>query len=285
MTNRLRFIVSTLAALLAAASPLPAELQPPRPIQVVEPRYPIALIDNPVAGEAMIQLTITAEGDVENVSVVEATRPEFGAAAAEAVRQWHFSPAVEDGKPVPLKTRIPIRFAAQDPEHLLVSFIEKTVGYDVWTDVFEDYEVYAEDNLAKMPRPVVYAPPRYPAALEGTGRVVNMTIQGLVSPRGRFHNPIPLDEANREFLLNAILYLADRSYTAGRNRAGDRVWAMTTFDVRFEPLADSLRRDQQDALEDMQREDKEAAKQFATLYRELLKQFNSNQNRRADGGN
>ncbi len=258
-------------------TPLSAETQPPRPLDVVQPNYPIELLQNPVAGEALIQLTITESGAVEDVKIVEASLPEFGEAAIAAVRLWHFSPATKDGKPVALKTRIPIRFAAPDPEHLLVGYIERTAGYDVWTNAFEDYKVYTEDHLSKLPEPITTAPPPYPSRLQDSGETVTMRIQGLVSPDGKFHNPILLDEDHQEFLLHAILYLADRIYTPGRNQSNERVWAMRTFDVRFEPPPDSLRRDKLDAIENMQQEDNEAE------IREQLKQFNSDRNARTGG--
>ena len=71
----------------------------PVPITYCDPVYPHALILTGQRGEAAVAFTVTPAGRVRNVSVLDATAPEFGAALAAAVRHWAFRPGqTSEGK-------------------------------------------------------------------------------------------------------------------------------------------------------------------------------------------
>ena len=63
---------------------------------------------NPVV---TLSCLVGANGDVETVKVVKAPDPRLGADAAAAVRDWQFVPGVKDGKPVPMRITLEVRFA------------------------------------------------------------------------------------------------------------------------------------------------------------------------------
>ncbi|HVW22286.1 MAG TPA: energy transducer TonB [Opitutaceae bacterium] len=96
----------TVAADSAAADRNPA------PYVLVPPRYPAALQKSGPAGQATIRCRIGADGIVSSAAVVRADRPEFGAAAADAVSQWLFLPAVRGRRYAPAQVDIPVVFTA-----------------------------------------------------------------------------------------------------------------------------------------------------------------------------
>ena len=76
---------------------------PPKPVDLVSPQYPSALKDQGTGGEVTVAFTVDTSGRVQDVEVREASNPEFGEAALEAVRRWRFKPAMRDGEPVEVR--------------------------------------------------------------------------------------------------------------------------------------------------------------------------------------
>ena len=96
-----------------AAPPPPGALAANR---TPPPRYPSAAVEQGIDGTVVLVVDIDAEGRPLDV-VVEKSTPAgvFDQAAIDAARQWRFTPAVENGKAVPGRVRVPIRFEADDP--------------------------------------------------------------------------------------------------------------------------------------------------------------------------
>lgn len=88
--------------------------QMPRPIKQVAPTLPPDHGDA-VEGEALIECIVDTRGRPQLPRVVRATNPGLGWAAATAVAQWRFEPALKDGAPVACRARLPIRFKAPAP--------------------------------------------------------------------------------------------------------------------------------------------------------------------------
>lgn len=81
-----------------------------RPFFGPGPVFPKNLPQSVRTGRALVKLSISREGAVAESSVLEASAPEFGLAALEAVRQWRFLPKVEAGQPVASVVRMPFEF-------------------------------------------------------------------------------------------------------------------------------------------------------------------------------
>ncbi|HLL84469.1 MAG TPA: energy transducer TonB [Longimicrobium sp.] len=100
--------------------------------------YPAKLKAQGVAGSALLDVHVDAEGRVSEVDIVNRPgnaehqtnravlegqngtevletndRPEFGAAAQAALRQTRFQPALKEGKPVAYKLRMTVQFDPQ----------------------------------------------------------------------------------------------------------------------------------------------------------------------------
>lgn len=78
------------------------------------PRYPVAAAQQGVSGKVLLVVDVAADGSVRGVEI-EKSEPAgvFDAATLEAVKQWRFEPALENGKPVAGRVRIPVDFEVE----------------------------------------------------------------------------------------------------------------------------------------------------------------------------
>jgi TonB family protein len=83
---------------------------PPVIRRMVEPIYPLSLLLTETEGRAMIEFIVAVDGRVESARIHEATHPELGARAMEAVRHWRFLPAVRNQRTVKTRMRVPVMF-------------------------------------------------------------------------------------------------------------------------------------------------------------------------------
>ena len=63
----------------------------------------------------IVEALIDESGNVFAADVVQSPSEVLNAATLAAVRNWQFSPAIEDGKPAMKVVRIPINFNLVDP--------------------------------------------------------------------------------------------------------------------------------------------------------------------------
>lgn len=75
-------------------------------VKVVDPVFPLDLLLKGISGSATVSYTLSQSGMPQELRVVEATDPEFGAALAAAVEMCEFSTASTSGHPLigPLET-------------------------------------------------------------------------------------------------------------------------------------------------------------------------------------
>lgn len=199
-----RLILFFLAGGLSFSS-LHAAFTPVKLLQGVQPTYPEELKLYGEDGEAKIRATIDESGSVAEAAIVEATHPAFGAAALEAVKDWRFRPAEEDGKPVPQTVVIPIIFKLSFKDR-----INALAGYEVFVEIGElTDKVHTWKDVKK------YFPLRtnhsrvipYPEALAGSGINEEFSVQCVISPDGLILNPSILNLRNKELAVPALEHL------------------------------------------------------------------------------
>jgi len=88
----------------------------PQVLTRVEPQYPPDARKARIAGIAIIEASIDETGIVRDVKVVKDLAYGLGDAAADAVRQWTFAPALLDGKPVATKFNLTVNFKLDGDE-------------------------------------------------------------------------------------------------------------------------------------------------------------------------
>ena len=92
---------STTASAGNTASASAAGTHPAVLLRNVPPRYPTTAVRANQEGWVEVAFTITPEGTVDDVKVVDAEpRHVFDRAATEAVSRWKYQPATQDGSPV-----------------------------------------------------------------------------------------------------------------------------------------------------------------------------------------
>lgn len=78
----------------------------------VQPVYPRPAITRELEGHVVVEYTVTRQGTVAGISVVESSDPLFESAAASAVARFRYRPKIVDGLPVEVRgvrTRLEFR--------------------------------------------------------------------------------------------------------------------------------------------------------------------------------
>jgi TonB family protein len=77
------------------------------------PRYPQDAIQNKQEGTVILKVLVGADGTPRTISVDPATQaaPSLIKAASDAAMQWHFNPAVKNGKPIESYAKVPVNFS------------------------------------------------------------------------------------------------------------------------------------------------------------------------------
>ena len=85
---------------------------PPELIHEESPHFPKSALNKFVDVFVLVRLTVGADGHAANATVERAPTADFAAAALEAVRQFVFKPARQNGHPISTKLMIDIHFEA-----------------------------------------------------------------------------------------------------------------------------------------------------------------------------
>lgn len=119
--------VETTAAETVPPNQVGQNISAPIPVVLSDPKIPISR-KLPKHGRCFLGITIDADGVPQNIHVVRELEPELDSNATEAVRNWHFKPALRDGStPVAVEGTVVATFVYIDKEPVsFVSFIPET---------------------------------------------------------------------------------------------------------------------------------------------------------------
>jgi TonB family protein len=87
-----------------------ADLSQPMATRKVDPKYPIQLMRENVAGTVILYAVIHADGTVGNVRILRGVDDRIDQYASQAVAQWQFQPATKNGAPVDVEATFQIPF-------------------------------------------------------------------------------------------------------------------------------------------------------------------------------
>jgi TonB family protein len=80
-------------------------------LKTVQPLYPVKAENNKIEGWVDVEFTVAETGKVKDASVRASSYPGvFDEAAVKAVSQWRYKPVLRDGKAVPVRSQIRVRF-------------------------------------------------------------------------------------------------------------------------------------------------------------------------------
>lgn len=103
------------------------EKSPVRPVYQVPPDYPIDAELVALAGEVVVEFVVGEKGEVQNPQVVKTTHSVFNEAALQAIKQWGFVPARENGHPKASRMRVP--FVFKQPKGLMTPDVQIRLPY------------------------------------------------------------------------------------------------------------------------------------------------------------
>lgn len=191
-------LVATAAEPAAPAAAPKRKVQAPVAIRTVAPVHPPELKKDFIGGEVVLECLVDATGEVGEIKVIEESHPGFAAAAEEALRQWEFQPGTIDGQTAPVRIRVPFDFRLS-PDEILSSI----AGRPVYEEIKET--VIPAQQLPAWPRPLQLYSPRYPAALEGTGKYGKVVVNITIDKEGKVINPRIVKSTYPEFIIPALV--------------------------------------------------------------------------------
>jgi TonB family protein len=69
------------------------------------PVYPAIAKSQRISGQVLVEITVGADGSVEDVVVVQSPSPLLNQAAIDAAKRMKFDPALSDGAPIRSKIK------------------------------------------------------------------------------------------------------------------------------------------------------------------------------------
>jgi len=98
--------------------PVDGKVMEDRLVKRVDPVYPELALRAKIAGTVRLWVVINERGEVANVKVIAGGGPLLQPAAVEAVRQWRYSPYVDEtGRAIPVVTNVNVTFKLPKQMH------------------------------------------------------------------------------------------------------------------------------------------------------------------------
>ena len=93
----------------ASAVRVSGPVKPPHKIKDVAPVYPSIARSARIDGTVQLEATVGLDGKVVGARVLQSV-PMLDQAALDAVQQWQYEPATQNGKPVPVVMKVNVKF-------------------------------------------------------------------------------------------------------------------------------------------------------------------------------
>jgi protein TonB len=93
----------------ATAVRVSGPVRPPHKIRDVAPVYPAMARSAHIDGTVQLEATVGQDGKVVDARVLQSV-PMLDKAALDAVQQWQYEPATQNGKPIPVLLKVNVKF-------------------------------------------------------------------------------------------------------------------------------------------------------------------------------
>ncbi len=87
------------------------DMTPPKATRSPDPEFPDLPADAEPRGIVVMLIGVDAHGRVEPVHVLQSSGEAFEKSAVATVKTWRFKPAKKNGRPVPVKITVEMRFS------------------------------------------------------------------------------------------------------------------------------------------------------------------------------
>lgn len=193
----------------------------PEIVAVADPVWPLEALLKGEAGSATVEFTVTETGMVTELSLIDATQPEFGQSLLAAMQGWLFNPAIDQNHVVAVRLRRHVDFTpfptdatdATDPAdpdaRVLAALKQNAIGTAKGLD-------------AKL-APLYRVSPEYPATLRSAGAPAGRAeLEIVIDREGRVRLPRIVNATQPEFGWSAATAVAQWVFAAP-NRGGQPV--------------------------------------------------------------
>lgn len=214
---------SSVSAEQPASKPAAPAVSPPVAIRRIAPQHPAALRDQD--GDATIECLVSETGEIRDVQVKSASSPEFGEAAAEALKQWQFKAGERNGTPVAMRISIPFTFTVPTRNGL-----EKFAKRSLYEEINEPVVPVLE--LGSLPVPKKMVQPKYPAELAGSGKRGKAVVSLVINKEGKVVNPRIAFATYPEFVAPALAAAVSLDFPPQLGPKKEKVYV--SMDVQFD---------------------------------------------------
>lgn len=159
------------------------------------PAYPRSLLQERVTGNAKVSVVLDQLGTVQDVTVVEATHPDFGAATKAMIQNWEFAPALKAGKPISVQFSFEHQFQLNQRDNGISDETLEALRY-VKSYPAEVYELSALDASPKALYRPEAADPRKTQATAST--VDTVQIEFIIDREGSVQLPRIVSATNMD---------------------------------------------------------------------------------------
>jgi TonB family protein len=183
--------------------------------QTVQANYPPSLLLQGVSsGEVWVMITVDETGALTDAMVTRYTHPEFASEALHTLRSCRFSPAMENGIPVSVRTELRLSFESTGQIMTLDagSTLQQLTAFSYRPDYVE--RLCSPTQLDRVPAPTETVSPRHPGhapngPIEGGRAVLDFIIDEQGVPR----MPVLISSTNRSFANAAVEALSRWRFT------------------------------------------------------------------------
>jgi TonB family protein len=185
----------------------------------VEPTFPdMARMEGVPEGHVALAIRQHPDGSPADILVLQATDPLFGAAAAEAARQWRFEPTNDPTRLAARVVRMGFRlsgvvvypFGKRNFETLRLALGEK--------EMRDPVRVPRVQSLPQAPKPLAQPMPVYPEALQAKAVTGQAAVRFYVDEEGRVRMPEVIEATTPEFADAALRAVAQWRYEPPQDR-------------------------------------------------------------------
>lgn len=195
----------------------------PQPVSLAEPIYPRERLVAGERGSATVEFTVSERGAVEDISLKDASAPEFGSALLAAVETWAFEPALVEKKSAESKLVVTHKFSPPETGQLYRFLLALQPG---------GTGVGGAGGLDAPIRPIWRVAPPFPRALKGEKKGGRAVIMFIIDREGRARLPLVKSATQPEFGWAAATAVAQWVF-APPHRGGEAVEVQVSIPVDF----------------------------------------------------
>lgn len=222
----MKFALYALPCYLAAlAGGWAVENSPLQIEQIVEPRFPGSFAFSAIShGEASVIINVDAAGHLADLLVSGYTHKAFADEAVAALKQWRFTPAYDQGKPVGTRAELKFDFSATGrvvsliPSDTMDAFLSRNLFQPKFIR-----RICLPHELDEPIVPITSTSPGNPGKFIGaSAQPSSVLIDFYVDEYGQPRMPVVVNFSHRAFALAAVSALSQWRFTLP-TRAGKPV--------------------------------------------------------------